>query len=185
MKQPSPTPTFPHQQAEKSPHNQHDSSILHVGTHHLQYRLSRTNATKSHPASNTICPSSTSAPTTSNTDFPALTSRQVTIKPTRFVHPHSWSQPTKTPTFPHQHAEKPPHNQHVWSFNPPSVPPPPRRLTAHTRRGRPYGRPLRVSHQHSASLPMLSLSRIASLSGSCRLMTFTVEGRAVGSIEQT
>ena len=37
MKQPPPTPTFPHQQADKPPHNQHALSILHVGSHHLQY----------------------------------------------------------------------------------------------------------------------------------------------------
>ena len=91
MKQPTSIPTFPYQHAEKSPHNQHDLSfnpILHVGTHHLQYRFFRTNTPKSHHTTNTICPltpSSTLAPTTSNTDFPALTSRQVTIKPTRFA----------------------------------------------------------------------------------------------------
>ena len=28
------------------------------------------------------------------------------------------TRPTKTPTFPHQHTEKSPHNQHVLSFNP-------------------------------------------------------------------
>ena len=56
--------------------------------------------------------------TTSNTGFPALTSRQVTLLATRFVHPHSWSQPTKTPTFPHQHNEKLPFQQHVVSYNP-------------------------------------------------------------------
>ena len=121
MKQPTSIPTFPYQHAEKSPHNQHDLSfnpILHVGTHHLQYRFFRTNTPKSHHTTNTICQSSTSAPTTSNTNFPALTSRKVTLSATRFVYPHSWSQPTKTPTFPHQHAEKSPLQQHVVSYNP-------------------------------------------------------------------
>ena len=40
--------------------------------------------------------------TTSNTNFPTPTSRKATTQPTRFAHPHSWSQPTKTSTFPHQ-----------------------------------------------------------------------------------
>ena len=39
------------------------------------------------------------------------------VRPTRFAHPHSWSQPTKTPTFPHHHTEKSPHQQHVVSYN--------------------------------------------------------------------
>ena len=92
---PPPTPTFPHQQAEKSPLQQHDLSILIVGPNQLKHRLSRTRKPKSHPSSNTqcpitpLCPSSTLALTTSNTDFPALTSRKVATKPTRFVHPHS------------------------------------------------------------------------------------------------
>ena len=58
--------------------------------------------------------------TTFNVVFPAPASRKVTTKPTRFVHPHSWFQPTKTPTFPHQHAEKSPLQQHVVSNNPKS-----------------------------------------------------------------
>ena len=53
-----------------------------------------------------------------NTDFPEPASRKVATKPTHFVHPHSWFQPTKTPTFPHRHAEKSPLQQHVVSFNP-------------------------------------------------------------------
>ena len=44
---------FPHQQAEKSLHNQHDLSILIVGLNQLKHRLSRTNTSKSHPSSNT------------------------------------------------------------------------------------------------------------------------------------
>ena len=56
--------------------------------------------------------------TTFNVDFPAPESRKVALLATRFVHPHSWSQPTKTPTFPHQHAEKSPLQQHVVSYNP-------------------------------------------------------------------
>ena len=50
--------------------------------------------------------------------FPAQQSRKVTLPATRFVHPHSWSQPTKTPTFPHQKAKKSRHQQHVVSYNP-------------------------------------------------------------------
>ena len=53
-----------------------------------------------------------------NVDFPAPSSRKVTPPATRFVHPHSWSQPTKTPTFPHRQAEKSPFQQHVVSYNP-------------------------------------------------------------------
>ena len=53
-----------------------------------------------------------------NVDFPAPTSRKVTTKPTRFVHPSSWLPPPSIPTFPHQQAEKSPQNQHVLSFNP-------------------------------------------------------------------
>ena len=56
--------------------------------------------------------------TTFNVDFPAPTSRKVTTKPTRFVHPSSWLPPPSIPTFPHQQAEKSPQNQHVLSFNP-------------------------------------------------------------------
>ena len=58
--------------------------------------------------------------TTSNTNFPAPTSRQATTQPTRFVHPPRWLPPPPIPTFPHQQAEKSPHNQHVLSFNPKS-----------------------------------------------------------------
>ena len=54
--------------------------------------------------------------TTSNTNFPASTSRKVTLSATRSVHPHSWSQPTKTPTFPHRKAKKSLQNQHVLSI---------------------------------------------------------------------
>ena len=53
-----------------------------------------------------------------NVAFPALTSRKVTTKPTRFVHPSGWLPPPSIPTFPHQQAEKSPQNQHVLSFNP-------------------------------------------------------------------
>ena len=56
--------------------------------------------------------------TTYNSDFPAQQSQKVTLLATRSVHPHSWSQPTKTPTFPHQHTEKSPLQQHVVSYNP-------------------------------------------------------------------
>ena len=53
---PTKTPTFPHQQAEKPPFQQHDLSILIVGPNQLKYRLSRTRKPKSHPSSNTFCP---------------------------------------------------------------------------------------------------------------------------------
>ena len=51
-----------------------------------------------------------------NSDFPAQQNRKVTLLATRFVHPHSWSQPTKTPTFPRQQADKSLHNHHVLSI---------------------------------------------------------------------
>ena len=66
--------------------------------HHLQQQLSHATKPKSHPASNTICPSSTLAP------------------------------PPTTPTFPRQQAEKSPQNQHVLSCNPKTPPAPVRRL---------------------------------------------------------
>ena len=53
-----------------------------------------------------------------DTDFDAPPSRKVAIPATRFVHPHSWSQPAKIPTFPHQKAKKSPFQQHVVSYNP-------------------------------------------------------------------
>ena len=45
----------PHQQADKSPHNQHVVSILHVGAHHLRYRCFRTNKPKTPYKTNTFC----------------------------------------------------------------------------------------------------------------------------------
>ena len=54
--QPTKTPTFPHQQAEKSLQNQHVLSILQVGSHQLQYRFFRTNKPKSRHKTNTFCP---------------------------------------------------------------------------------------------------------------------------------
>ena len=48
---------------------------------------------------------------------PLRQGRKVNSPATRFVHPHSRSQPTKTPTFPHQHAKKPPLEQRVVSYN--------------------------------------------------------------------
>ena len=45
--------TFPRNKADKSPHNQHVLPILHVGSHHLQHQLPRTNTPKSRPSSNT------------------------------------------------------------------------------------------------------------------------------------
>ena len=64
------------------------------------------------PSPQTTCPSPT------ETD--QGTTHRPTMKPppTRFAHPPRWHQPTKTPTFPHQHAEKSPHNQHTLPVNP-------------------------------------------------------------------
>ena len=56
MKQPLSMLIFPHQQAEKSPQNQHVLSILQVGSHHLQYRFFRTITQKSQYKTNTFCP---------------------------------------------------------------------------------------------------------------------------------
>ena len=53
---PTKTPTFPHQQAEKSLQNQHVLSILQVGSHQLQYRFFRINNPKSRHKTNTFCP---------------------------------------------------------------------------------------------------------------------------------
>ena len=43
--------TFPRNKAEKSPFQQHDSSILIVGPNQLKHRLSRTYTPKNHPTS--------------------------------------------------------------------------------------------------------------------------------------
>ena len=115
---PTKTPAFPHQQAENSPQNQHVLSILIVGPNQLKHRLSRTSKPETSYTTTTFCLSSTLALTAFNSDFPAQQSRKVAIKPTRFVHPHSWSQPTSIPIFPHQKAENSPQNQHVLSYNP-------------------------------------------------------------------
>ena len=71
------------------------------------------------PSTNTQCPITPGTRQTRPTksDFPVQQSRKVTLPATRFVHPHSWSQPTKTPTFPHQHTEKLPFQQHAVSYN--------------------------------------------------------------------
>ena len=53
---PPTTVTFPHRTAAKSPHQQHNVSILQVASHHLQHRLSRTNKPKSHHKTNTLYP---------------------------------------------------------------------------------------------------------------------------------
>ena len=81
-----------HGAATHRPATQHSQE--HGKHDHLQQRLSRATKPKSHPASNTICPSSTLAP------------------------------PPTTPTFPHQQAEKSPQNQHVLSCNPKTPPAP-------------------------------------------------------------
>ena len=49
-------PSFPRDKAEKSRSQQHDLSILIVGPNQLKYRLSRTRKPKSHATSNTQCP---------------------------------------------------------------------------------------------------------------------------------
>ena len=46
-------PSFPRDKAEKSCSQQHDLSILIVGPNQLKHRLSRTRKPKSHPSSNT------------------------------------------------------------------------------------------------------------------------------------
>ncbi len=48
--------TFPRDEAEKSPFQQHDLSILIVGSNQLKHRLFLTSKPKSHPSSNTQCP---------------------------------------------------------------------------------------------------------------------------------
>ena len=80
--------------------------------------ISTNNLPKPHPDRSRSHAQTRNETTTSNTNFPTPTSRKVTTQPTRFAHPPRWHQPTKTPTFPYQHAEKSPHNQHVMSFNP-------------------------------------------------------------------
>ena len=66
----------------------HRPAMQHSQEHgkhdHLQQRLSRATKPKSHPASNTICPSSTLAPPPTTPTF-RTNSRKVTTKPTRFV----------------------------------------------------------------------------------------------------
>ncbi|ERH29122.1 hypothetical protein HMPREF1980_01081 [Actinomyces sp. oral taxon 172 str. F0311] len=50
-------PSFPHQYDEKSLQNQHVLSYNpQVGSHQLQYRLTRTNKPKSRYKTNTFCP---------------------------------------------------------------------------------------------------------------------------------
>ena len=49
-------PSFPRDKAEKSRSQQHDLSILIVGPNQLKYRLSRTRKPKSRTTSNTQCP---------------------------------------------------------------------------------------------------------------------------------
>ena len=55
---PPSTATFPRQQANKSLHDQHVVSILHVGAHRLQQRLSRASKPTSRYTTITFCPSS-------------------------------------------------------------------------------------------------------------------------------
>ena len=66
--------------------------------------------------------------TTYNSNFPTQQSQKVALLATRFVHPPSWLTPPTTPTFPHQHNEKSPLQQHVVSYNPKTPPAPVRRL---------------------------------------------------------
>ena len=80
--------------------------------------ISTNNLPKPHPDRSRSHAQTRNETTTSNTNFPTPTSRKVTTQPTRFAHPPRWHQPTKTPTFPHQHAEKTPHNQHALPVNP-------------------------------------------------------------------
>ena len=57
MKQPPSMLIVTRQHTGKSLHNQHVVSILHVRSHHLKYRLSRTSTPKSLYTTNTLCPS--------------------------------------------------------------------------------------------------------------------------------
>ena len=82
---PPSTATFPRQQANKSLHDQHVVSILHVGAHRLQQRLSRASKPTSRYTTITFCPSSSLVPNNLNTDFPASISRKVTPPATRSV----------------------------------------------------------------------------------------------------
>ena len=108
--------------------------------HQLKYRLSRTRKPKSYPSSNTKCPITPKSYRDGSwgghtqgmmqysqergkhdqlkSDFPAPESQIATLPATRFVHPHTCSQPTKIPAFPHQKAKKPPFQQHAVSYNP-------------------------------------------------------------------
>ena len=92
----------------------------HVGT---QVAVAHSQSMTDHGAATHTGPRRSIHRNTANTtnynhDFPAPHSRQVTTPATRFVQPPSWPQPTKTPTFPHQQAEKSPQNQHVLPYNP-------------------------------------------------------------------
>ena len=78
---PPTTATFPRRTADKSPPQQHDLSILQVGSHQLQHQLSRINKPKSHHKTNTICPvtqtpTSTSAQAAGGPDCDARGRRQ-------------------------------------------------------------------------------------------------------------
>ena len=53
---PPTTATFPRDKAEESLYNQHVLSILHVGSHQLQYRFFRTSKPKTRHKTNTFCP---------------------------------------------------------------------------------------------------------------------------------
>ena len=104
---PTKTSTFPRDKAEKSPSQQHDLSILIVGSNQLKHRLSRARKPKSHSSSNMKCPITRAsrinmmksryktntfcpitlklAPTNFNTDFSAPESPKVTLPATRSV----------------------------------------------------------------------------------------------------
>ena len=104
MKQPTSMWLFPHQQAEKSPQNQHVLSILQVGCHQLQYRFFRTNKPKSRNKTNTLCP------LTRNGNIRVATRRQAA--------PNEALQPTKTPTFRCSKTKQSHFQQHIVSYNP-------------------------------------------------------------------
>ena len=118
MKHPSSAPASTHHQAEKSPFQQRDLSILMVGPSQLRYGLSRTRKPKSRYKTNTFCPSFKLAPTNFNTDFSALESRKVAIPATRFVCPSGWADAAKVLTSTHHQAEKSPLRQRAPSHNP-------------------------------------------------------------------
>ena len=111
----TPDPRTHHHQLETSPHPTHhhlprpNHPLPLTPIHRKTDRLHRAQCSIHRNEANT---------TNYKSDFPAQQSQKVTLSATRFVHPHSWSQPTKTPTFHHHKAEKSRSQQHEMSYNP-------------------------------------------------------------------